>query len=113
MNSKAPLPKRTYWEINENRRFLIAWAYADYPEYVYCDPERFNWHTPEGRAAIFDLFYLVDGGFVMIIESSEGRRYPQFYTLTTKGVDLMEIPGLLCKHFPEAPEDVDKSGGLA
>ncbi|MCX7634585.1 MAG: hypothetical protein N2Z74_02430 [Syntrophales bacterium] len=100
MEEKAPLPVRTYAEINENRRFLMAEAYADYPEYVYCDPERFNWHTPEGRAEIFDLFYLSDGGLVTIIVSSEGRRRPHFYTLTSQGIDLLEVPGRLDERFP-------------
>lgn len=34
MDNKAPLPQRTYAEINENRRRLLRDAYFSYPEYI-------------------------------------------------------------------------------
>jgi hypothetical protein len=101
MENIAPLPKRTYAEINENRRRLLHDAYFSFPEYVFCDPDKFNWHTPSGRINIFDLFYLGETNYLDLIGgSTETHRKPDFFILTAKGADLMEIPGQLEERFP-------------
>jgi len=100
----ASLLQRTFAEINANRRRLLFAAYKVYPEFVYCDPERFNWAEPEARANIFDIYYLHDSGYVDLVKSAtEGHRRPDFFMLAPKGADLMEIPGKLDEHFPVAP----------
>lgn len=101
MENIAPLPERSYAEIDENRRRLLHDAYCSYPEYIYCDPDDFNWHTPAGRINIFDLFYLGENKYIDLIgASAETHRKPEFFMLTAKGADLMEIPGDLDKRFP-------------
>ncbi len=101
MENIAPLPQRTYQEINENRRRLLNEAYFSYPEYIYCDPDEFNWHTATGRINIFDLFYLGDCNYIDLIGSStETHRKPDFFMLTPKGADLLEIPKKLDERFP-------------
>lgn len=101
MQEAAPLLRRTFNEINQNRRRLLADAYAVYPELSYCDPEQFNWDEPEARTNIFDLYYLYDSGYLDLVKSvTEGHRRPDFYMLTPKGADLIEIPGKLDERFP-------------
>lgn len=101
MENTVTLPERTYEEINENRRRLLRQAYLSYPEYNYCDPDEFNWHTPCGRTNIFDLFYLGDCNYLNLIgDSSETHRKPEFFMLTPRGADIMEKPGRLDEIFP-------------
>lgn len=101
MENTSPLLERAYSEINENRRRLLRYAYFSYPEYIYCDPDKFNWHTLAGRINIFDLFYLGDCNYVDIISNSiDAHRKPDFFMLTPKGADLMEMPGKLDEKFP-------------
>lgn len=101
MNSTPPILKRSYWQINENRRRLLLVAYNAYPEYVYCEPDEFNWHTSEARTNLFDLYYLSDSGYLELTRSTlEGRRKPYFFILTPTGADLIEIPGKLDDVFP-------------
>jgi hypothetical protein len=101
MQDVAPLLKRTYIEINRNRRRLISTAYEVYPEFAYCDPEQFNWSAPEARANIFDLYYLYDSGYLDLVRSAtEGHRRPDFFMLTPKGADLVEAPGKFDECFP-------------
>jgi hypothetical protein len=101
MASKAELPQRTYPEINENRRRLLDDAYFCFPEYIYCDPDKFNWETPAGRINIFDLFYLEGCHYVELLsDSAATHRKPDFMKLTPQGADLMEIPGKLDEKFP-------------
>ncbi len=101
MENIAPLPERSYKEINENRRRLLRDAYCCYPEYIYCDPDKFNWHTPAGRINIFDLFYLGAVNYLDLIGgTTETHRKPDFFMLTATGIDLMEIPGNLDRRFP-------------
>jgi len=64
MENVAPLLKRTYEEINRNRKRLLLAAYDVYPEYMYCDPDQFNWYESDARTNIFDLYYLSDSGYV-------------------------------------------------
>jgi len=104
MENTAPLPQRTYAEINENRRRLLRDAYFSYPEYIYCDPDDFNWQMPAGRINIFDLFYLGDCRYLDLIGgSTETHRKPDFFMLTPQGADLMEIPNKLDERFPVKP----------
>ncbi len=101
MENIAPLPERSYAEINENRRRLLHDAYFSYQEYIHCDPDKFNWYTSSGRVNIFDLFYLGENNYIDLIGGSTGtHRAPDFFMLTAKGADLMEIPGELDKRFP-------------
>jgi hypothetical protein len=101
MENKAPLPERTYAEINENRRRLLNEAYFSYPEYIYCDPDKFNWHTSAGRINIFDLFYLEGCKYLdLVCDSGQTHRKPNFFMLTPQGADLMEMPGRLDEKFP-------------
>lgn len=101
MQEAARLMKRTYGEINGNRRRLLHIAYDSYPELAFCDPERFNWSDIEARTNIFDLYYLFDSGFIDVVNSvTSGRRQPDFFMLTPRGADLMEIPGRLEERFP-------------
>jgi hypothetical protein len=101
MENIVPLPERTYAQINENRRRLLHEAYFSYPEYIYCDPEKFNWHTSAGRINIFDIFYLGDCNYIDLIGgSTEIHRKPEFFMLTPRGADLMEIPNKLDERFP-------------
>jgi len=101
MNTLVPLPERSYGEINRNRRRILQEAYACFPEYAYCDPEAFNWQTPEGRADLFDLYYLCDSGLIQCTGSSAtGHRRPDFFMLTPDGADLLEVPGRLEERFP-------------
>ncbi len=102
MNSLPPLPERSYPEISRNRRKILRDAYACYPEFAYCDPEVFDWHTAAGRANLFDLYYLNDSGLIQCTGSTTtGHRRPDFFMLTPAGADLLEIPGRLDKRFPE------------
>lgn len=108
MENKTPLPQRTYQEINENRRRLLHDAYFSYPEYIYCDPDNFNWHTPAGRINIFDLCYLEGCNYLALIYDSAGtHRKPNFFMLTHQGADLMEIPGRLAEKFPLEQDKCD------
>ena len=101
MDGIASLPKRAYRDINRNRRRLLLSAYEVYPEFVYCDPDEFNWHDAGARANIFDLYYLADSGFVVPTKGpAEGHRRPDFYMLSPAGADLLEIPGRLAAKFP-------------
>ncbi len=101
MNSLSPLPERSYAEISRNRRRILRDAYACYPEYAYCDPEVFDWHTEAGRANLFDLYYLNDSGLIQCTGSTAtGHRRPDFFMLTPAGADLLEIPGRLDERFP-------------
>lgn len=101
MENTPTLLKRTYEQINLNRRRLLRIAYESYPEYVYCDPDEFGWHVPEARVNIFDLYYLGDAGLLELTRSTmEGQRRPDFFMLTTSGADLMEVPGALDARFP-------------
>jgi len=101
MENTAPLPERTYGEINLNRHKLLQEAYLSYPEYIHCDPDKYNWHTPAGRMNIFDLYYLADCNYVDLIgATNESHRRPEFFMLTPKGADLLEIPGRLEERFP-------------
>jgi hypothetical protein len=101
LETTAPLPERAYTEINENRRRLLHKAYFSYPEYIYCDPEEFNWYTPSGRMNVFDLFYLGDCRYLDLIGgANETHRKPDFFMLTPKGADVIEIPGSLDQRFP-------------
>lgn len=98
---QIPLPERSYREINENRRRLLRLAYSSYPEYVYCPREQYGWDDPEGRANIFDLYYLHDRGCVEVMNGgADSRRRPDFFILTPHGADLVEIPGNLDKILP-------------
>lgn len=100
MQDTAPLKRRTFIEINQNRRRLLSAAYEIYPEFVYCEPEQFNWSDAESRTNIFDLYYLHDSGYIDLVKSiAEGHRRPDFYMLTPKGADLLEIPGQLDERF--------------
>ncbi len=57
--------------------------------------------TPEGRANIFDLYYLHDRGCVEVMNGgADSRRRPDFFILTPHGADLVEIPGNLDKILP-------------
>jgi len=108
MENITPLPERAYAEINENRRRLLRDAYFSYPEYIYCDPGEFNWHTPAGRINIFDLFYLGDCNYIDLIGcSTETHRKPDFFMLTPKGADLMEMPDKLDERFPVGQDKHD------
>lgn len=101
LNSLSPLPERSYEKISRNRRKILREAYACYPEYAYCDPEVFDWHTEEGRANLFDLYYLNDSGLIQCTGSTTtGHRRPDFFMLTPAGADLLEIPGRLDERFP-------------
>jgi hypothetical protein len=101
MQNTVPLIKRDIVEINRNRRRLLYEAYDNYPEFVYCDPQQFNWMGAEARTNVFDLYYLFDSGYVDIVKShTEGHRRPDFYMLTPKGADLLEVPGMLDERFP-------------
>jgi hypothetical protein len=101
MENTPALSKRTYEQINLNRRRLLKIAYEAYPEYVYCDSDEFGWLTPEARVNVFDLYYLGDAGLLDLTRSTmEGQRRPYFFMLTTVGADLMEIPGALDSKFP-------------
>lgn len=101
MQDAAPLIKRAFTEINRNRRWLLWNAYEVYPEFVYCEPEHFNWKDAGARANVFDLYYLYDSGYVDLIKSNtEGHRRPDFYMLTPRGADLIEVPGRLEERFP-------------
>ena len=101
MENKSPLLQRTYREINENRRKLVTQAYLAYPEYIYCDPDQFNWETSSGRTNIFDIFYLEGSSYIALIcDSAAVHRKPNFMMLTPSGADLMEIPGKLAEKFP-------------
>ncbi len=101
MQDAAPLSRRAFAEINRNRRRLLCAAYEIYPEFVYCEPERFNWSDADARTNVFDLYYLYDSGYIDLVKSvTEGHRRPDFYMLTPKGADLMEIPGRLDERFP-------------
>ncbi|MBN1663269.1 MAG: hypothetical protein JW943_06685 [Deltaproteobacteria bacterium] len=101
MESTAPLLIRTYDEINHNRRRLLHEAYHAYPEYIYCEPEEFNWHQSRGRTNIFDLYYLYDAGYIDLTRGLyEEHRRPDFFMLTPAGADLMEKPGFLDEKFP-------------
>ena len=72
---KAPLPKRTYEEINQDRRRLIEIGYEAYPEAVYprqpeaAFPLSLDYGTPEGRKTIFDIYYLHDAGLAVVQKS--------------------------------------------
>lgn len=101
MQDAAPLNKRAFAEINRNRRRLLVAAYEVYPEFVYCEPEQFNWSSTDARTNVFDLYYLHDSGYIDLVKSiTEGHRRPDFYMLTPKGADLMEVPGRLDERFP-------------
>ncbi len=101
MENTPALLKRTYEQINFNRRRLLKIAYESYPEYRYCDPDEFGWSTAEARVNLFDLYYLGDAGLLELTRSTmEGQRRPDFFMLTTAGADLMEIPGALDARFP-------------
>ena len=101
MQDVAPLKKRTFAEINQSRRGLLHAAYGLYPEFVYCEPDRFNWSDAEARTNVFDLYYLYDSGYIDLVKSAtEGHRRPDFFMLTPKGADLMEVPGRLEERFP-------------
>jgi hypothetical protein len=101
MQDTAPLSKRAFGEINQNRRRLLCAAYEIYPEFVYCEPEQFNWSDGDARTNVFDLYYLCDSGYIDLVKSvTEGHRRPDFYMLTPKGADLMEVPGRLDERFP-------------
>jgi hypothetical protein len=101
MDCRAPLPERSYEQVNRNRRRILREAYGCYPEFAYCDPEDFNWQTPGGRAALFDLYYLCDSGLIECTgTSATGHRRPDFFMLTPAGADLLEIPGRLEERFP-------------
>jgi len=101
MEEKISLPERSYREINQNRRRMLRLAYESYPEYVYCPPEQFCWDDSLARANIFDLYYLHDRGFVEVMNSdADGRRRPDFFMLTPKGADVIEVPGNLDKTMP-------------
>ena len=101
MQGTAPLPRRTLAEINRNRLRLLLAAYEIYPEFVYCEPEQFNWTDADARKNVFDLYYLYDSGYIDLVRSmTEGHRRPDFYMLTPKGADLIEVPGRLDERFP-------------
>jgi hypothetical protein len=101
MDFAAPLLSRNYTEINRNRRILLHEAYAAYPEYIYCEPDRFSWQSSEARTNIFDLYYLYDSGYIDLTRSfAEGHRRPDFFMLTPAGADLIEKPGHLEGRFP-------------
>ena len=101
MQDTAPLLRRALAEINRNRRRLLYAAYEIYPEFVYCEPEQFNWSDADARTNVFDLYYLYDSGYIDLVKSvTEGHRRPDFYMLTPKGADLMEVPGRLDERFP-------------
>jgi hypothetical protein len=101
MQDTAPLIKRNIAGINRNRRRLLCAAYENYPEFVYCEPEQFNWSDAEARTNVFDLYYLFDSGYIDLVKSvTEGHRRPDFYMLTPRGADLMEVPGRLDERFP-------------
>jgi len=98
---ETPLAERNYREINQNRRRLLRLAYDSYPEYVYCPPEQYRWDDPLARANVFDLYYLHDRGCVEVMNGvADGRRRPDFFILTPRGADLVEIPGNLDKTLP-------------
>ena len=101
MQDTAPLVKRNIAEINQNRRRLLCAAYESYPEFVYCEPDHFNWTDAVARTNLFDLYYLFDSGHIDLVKSvTEGHRRPDFYMLKPNGADLMEIPGKLDERFP-------------
>jgi hypothetical protein len=101
MQDTATLIRRAYAEINQNRRRLLCAAYELYPEFVYCEPERFNWSDADARTNIFDLYYLYDSGYIDLVKSvTDGHRRPDFYMLTPKGADILEVPGRLDECFP-------------
>jgi hypothetical protein len=101
MLGTVPLVKRNLAEIDQNRRRLLCAAYEIYPEFVYCEPEHFNWSDTDARTNLFDLYYLFDSGYIDVVKSlTEGHRRPDFYMLKPKDADLMEIPGMLDKRFP-------------
>lgn len=101
MQGTAPLLKRTLAEINRNRLRLLLAAYECYPEFVYCPPEQFNWTDADARTNVFDIYYLHDSGYIDLVKSmTEGHRRPDFYMLTPKGADLIEMPGRLEERFP-------------
>ena len=103
MENVAPLLKRTYEEINRNRRRLLLAAYDVYPEYMYCDPDQFHWYESDARTNIFDLYYLSDSGYVHLTRGSpEGHRQPEFYMLTPAGADVIEVPDKFDNRFPVA-----------
>jgi len=105
MDTAAPILNRSYSQINQNRRRLVMAAYSAYPEYVYCERDEFNWHTSEARTNLFDLYYLVDSGYIELIRSTlEGRRRPDFFILTPAGANLIEMPGKLDNIFPVTSE---------
>ena len=103
MENVAPLLKRTYEEINRNRRRLLLAAYDVYPEYMYCDPDQFNWYESDARTNIFDLYYLSDSGYVHLTRCTpDGHRKPEFFMLTPAGANIVEIPDRLDECFPVA-----------
>jgi hypothetical protein len=67
MDKFPEILKREYKRINRDRRELLELAYKEFPDMVDCSLiERFSWDSPEGRTAIFDLYYLESAGYVEI-----------------------------------------------
>jgi hypothetical protein len=102
MNDIADLPKRTYEEINKNRRRLLELGFSVFPEMVACDSEEFIWDNSIGRANIHDLFYLHEKNYIRVtaVDPLAGHKIPIFYKLTATGIDLLEKPGEIDIKFP-------------
>jgi hypothetical protein len=99
--------RRPYERINRERRELLRAAYERFPAIVDCSlTGRFHWDNPEGRTAVFDLYYLASAGYIEIV--AEGRSFgipptPYAYILTKAGIDLLEKPGEIDRILPIAP----------
>lgn len=107
MPQRISLPKRSYEQINRDRRRLLDLGYEAYPDNVLPlhdsnFPIKFDWYSDDGRAALFDIFYLHDSGFVRA-DKQGGFGDPDnvaCYALTAAGIDLVETPGRLDTRFP-------------
>jgi hypothetical protein len=99
--------KRQYHQINSDRRELLQIAYERFPRIVDCSiMGQFHWESPEGRTAVFDLYYLESAGYVDIV--AQGRSFgvpptPYAYTLTKAGIELVERPGEVERVLPLTP----------
>jgi|GEM_PF-863161 len=104
MHSYPDIIVRPYRQLNKDRRALLEVAYKSFPDIVDCSiTEQFRWESPEGRTAIFDLYYLESAGYIEIV--AQGRKYgipptPYAYILTKAGIDLIEKPRELDRLFP-------------
>ncbi len=107
MPQKVSLPKRSYEQINRDRRRLLDLGYEAFPDNVFPlhDPKfpiKFDWDSDDGRAALFDIFYLHESGLVRADKQGAFGEPDNVvcYVLTAEGINLVETPGHLDTRFP-------------